>query len=271
MSELAAACRDLIQLYPSAAGTVPALRGVTAEFPVGSVTAIVGPSGSGKSTLLRLLSCLESPTAGEVWIQGQPTAGLTGRVRRRLAARKVGYVFQRPSDNLVDYLRVEENIAMAGRMRRADWPDGAVDALLGATRLRSLRHRRPRELAAGEQQCLAFAMAVAGDPAIVVADEPTAELDPEGAATIVELLPGLVAEGRTFVIASHDPELTGAADYVSVIRRGALAAQDAGDGTFVSVVDDADRVSLPEDALKLFPSKRVRTTTDPSGVRLERP
>jgi ABC-type lipoprotein export system ATPase subunit len=271
MPELAAACRDLIQIYTSAAGPVPALRGISAEFPVASLTAVVGPSGSGKSTLLRLLACLERPTAGQLWIQGEPTAHVTGRARRRLTARRVGYVFQRPTDNLVDYLSAEDHVALAGHMRRQHLPQGAVSGVLVATGLEDLRRCRPHELSAGEQQRLAFAMGLVGDPTLVVADEPTAELDPDGAATIIELLPSLAAGERAFVIASHDPGLIAVADQVLVIRHGALTAEGFGDGSLLSVVDDADRVQLPDEARDLFPTKRVRTATDASGVRLERP
>jgi ABC-type lipoprotein export system ATPase subunit len=271
MAELAAECRDLMQIYSSAAGPVAALRGISAQLQAGSLTAVVGPSGCGKLTLLRVLACLEQPTAGDLWLQGQPTAHLTGRARRKLAARTVGYVFQRPIDNLASYLSVEENLRFASCMRQHPANSADIDALFEATALTSLRRQRASDLSVGAQQRLAFAMAVVGEPTIVVADEPTAELDADEAAIITELLPDLVGVQQAIVLASHDPSLIAATNHVLVIRRGTLAAESIDGGELLSVIDDAGRMQLPVDSDELFPTNRAHTVREPTGLRLERP
>ena len=266
----AAECRELVQIYESGGGPVHALRGVSAEVPRESLTAVVGPSGAGKSTFLRLLACLERPTVGEVVIDGVPTAHLSGRARRRLVARRIGYVFQSPADNLIDDMTVVEHVRMAWRMRAAE-PAGAVDDLLALTDLADVARRRPAGLSVGQQQRVAFAMAVAARPALIVADEPTANLDPAGAEALVDLLPRLVADGQTLVICTHDPRVTGAADKVLVISGGTLAAESTGGGELLAVVDEADRVHLPRDLVALFPGRRVRLQVDGDHARIERP
>lgn len=218
----AAACDDVVQIYPTADGAVMAVRGITASFQRGTLTAVVGPSGAGKSTFLRLLACLERPAAGNVIIDGVPTAQLSGRARRRLIARSIGYVFQRPTMNLLDYLDVRGHIGLALQMRTAARPRSAIAELLEGAGLSAMEHERPGGLGAGEQARLAFAMAVAGGPALVVADEPTAELDPDGGASVGALIRSLAERGQTFVVSTHDPTLVSAADRVLHIDGGAL-------------------------------------------------
>ena len=199
-----------------------AVRGITASFPRQSLTAVVGPSGAGKSTFLRLLACLERPAAGDVIVDGMPTAQQSGRARRRLIAASIGYVFQRPSLNLLDYLDARSHISLALKMRTGSHPSSEVDELLEGAKLTGVQWERPGDLGAGEQARLAFAMAVAGNPALVVADEPTAELDPAGAVAVSELVRSLVESGQTFVLSTHDPTLVATADQVMHIERGAL-------------------------------------------------
>jgi len=266
----AAECRELVQIYQSAGGPVHALRGVSAAVERRSLTAVVGPSGAGKSTFLRLLACLERPTVGEVVIDGTPTAQLSGRARRRLVARRIGYVFQSPGDNLIDDLSVVEHVRLAWRMRAAE-PSGAVDDLLALTDLGGVARRRPAALSVGQQQRVAFAMAVAASPALVVADEPTANLDPAGADALVELLPRLVERGQTLVVCTHDARVTTAADKVLVISGGTLAAESTGGGELLAVVDEADRIHLPRELSALFPDRRVRLRADGNHARIEHP
>lgn len=253
----AAACEGLVQIYPSADGPVHALRGVSVDFPAHTMTTVVGPSGAGKSTFLRLIACLEKPTVGEVTIDGTPTVRLSGRARRRLIARQIGYVFQSPGDNLIEDLSVVEHVRLAWRMRAPE-PRGAIDDLLELTRLAPVARSRPAALAVGQQQQLAFAMAVAASPAIVVADEPTANIDPAGAAALIELLPQLVTAGQTLVVCTHDPAVVAAAHKTLLISEGTLAGEAAGDGEMLAVLDDADRLHLPRDLAERFPGRRVR-------------
>jgi ABC-type lipoprotein export system ATPase subunit len=269
-TDLAAECRDLVQMYPAAGGAVLALGGVAARFPTGSTTVVIGPSGAGKSTFLRLVACLERPAAGEVWVDGRATTMLRARARRRIATRRIGYVFQRPADNLLEYLGVRAHLVLALRMRGEH--GAAADRLLATAGLAGVADRRVSSLSAGEQQRLAFAMAVAGDPSLVVADEPTAELDPDATAALVASLPAYADAGQTFLISSHDPAVIEVADQLLVIRRGTLAARAARAGEEpLAVIDDAGRVQLPDDAVDLFPDRRVRLSVVDGRVRIDEP
>lgn len=217
----AASCRDLVQVYPSESGAVPALRGVDAQFPTGSITVITGPSGAGKSTLLRLLACLEPPTAGDVWIAGQRTSTMRKRARHNLVARNIGYVFQRPHDNLIDYLTAIEHLALALKMRTGQHStDRDYREILASIDLGDLATSRPNEFAAGPQQLLAFTMATIGAPALVIGDEPTAELDSDATDRLITLLRTSINTGRTFVLATHEPAIVAIADQHLEVRRG---------------------------------------------------
>jgi putative ABC transport system ATP-binding protein len=270
-TDVVVACHDVVQLFPSGAGTVVALRGIDAEFPTGTITSVVGPSGAGKSTLLRVLAGLDPPSAGEVWIEGRRTAHLRGRRRRQLIARSIGYVNQRPAQNLLDYLTVSQHVTLAWQLRAAALDRGARAEVLDRSGLADLGSARPRDLSSGEQQRLAFAMAVAGAPSVVIADEPTSELDDRETAALVDAVLALARRGQTFIIASHDPALLEAADHAIAIRAGELVARFTPGGEVLTVVDHAGRVALPDAARGLFPDGRVAVTVDGAEVRLRRP
>ena len=217
--ELAASCRGVTQEYRTEAAIVHALRGVDLDVEPGVLTVIAGPSGSGKSSLLRLLACIDRPTGGSVHLAGVDVSAAGERARRRLRRQRVGYVFQRPADNLVPYLRAGEHIELAARLRGCE-PD------LGVLRALGLEHRIdhfPHELSGGEQQRLGFASTVVGTPAIVVADEPTAELDSASAAILVDALLGL-RDRAALVVASHEPVMIAAADRVIHVADGRVVA-----------------------------------------------
>ena len=229
-------CEGLVKEYATATGTVRALKGVDAAFPAGRVTAVVGPSGSGKSSLLRILACVDRPTAGSVRVGGTDVAALGARGRRRVRRRLIGYVFQQPGDNLLPYLTAREQLELAAQLRgRAgsgeDGPPpptgrvgtGEVDRLLGALGLEHRAGHRPEQLSGGEQQRLAFAAAVIGGPALVVADEPTAELDTEAGERLMQAVLGLRDEGVSLVLSSHDPVVTGAVDGIVRLHDGEVA------------------------------------------------
>jgi putative ABC transport system ATP-binding protein len=251
----AAACAGLVKIYWTATGEVHALKGVDAAFPAAALSAVVGPSGSGKSSLLRILAGLDRPTAGQVTVADVRLSGLSVARLRRLRRRLLGYVFQRPADNLVPYLTVAEHLELAARLRRTSGDhDGDLLELLG------LAHRRrhlPRQLSGGEQQRLAFARAVVGDPPLVVADEPTAELDSASAATLLEAVRALAGRGTALVLATHDPAVVALSERTFYLRHGAMEAEASGQEA-LSVIDDAGRVQLPPEALKLFPARRAR-------------
>ncbi len=217
---VAALCRGVGKVYVTEDEEVVALSAVDKDFPRAEVSAIVGPSGSGKSSLLRILACVDRPTTGAVRIAGTEVAGLGARGRRALRRTAVAYVFQNPMDNLVEYLDAAAQVRLAGRLRGTRPDREEVDRLL---RLLGLDHRadhRPAQLSGGEQQRLAFACAVVGRPAIVVADEPTAELDSASADRVLAAVRDLTGEGVAFILSSHDPRVTAAADHLLRLDRG---------------------------------------------------
>jgi len=215
-------CAGLVKEYATATGTVRALKGVDAAFPAGRVTAVVGPSGSGKSSLLRILACVDRPTAGSVRIGGVEVAAMGARGRRRVRRELVGYVFQQPGDNLLPYLTAREQLELAARLR-GRVGSGEGERLLAVLGLAQRAEHRPEQLSGGEQQRLAFAAAVVGGPALVVADEPTAELDSEAGERLMQAVLALREAGTSLVVASHDPVVTGAADTIVRLHDGEVA------------------------------------------------
>jgi putative ABC transport system ATP-binding protein len=219
--EVAASCDGVGKTYRNATGDVRALEGIDAEFRAGAVTAIVGPSGSGKSSLLRLLAGLERPTAGHVEVGGAWFSGMRSGALRRARRDLVGYVFQRPSDNFISYLSVAEHLELSARPRGRAAAPGADELI----ELLGLAHRReslPHQLSGGEQQRAAFAQVALGSPAIVVADEPTAELDARSAEALVAAIRRLAGSGAAVIVATHDPPVFEAADQRVTLSDGRL-------------------------------------------------
>jgi putative ABC transport system ATP-binding protein len=213
-------CGGVVKEYVTATGTVRALKGVDAAFPAGQVTAVMGPSGSGKSSLLRILACVDRPTAGSVRIGGVDVAALGARGRRRVRRRLVGYVFQQPGDNLLPYLTARGQLELAAQLRGRERFEEEAGRLLAALGLEHRAGHRPEQLSGGEQQRLAVAAAVVGGPALVVADEPTAELDTEAGERLMGAVLGLRDQGTSLVLSSHDPVVTGAVDKVVRLHDG---------------------------------------------------
>ena len=263
--DVALRCARLVRIYRSPTGETHALRGVDAVFLGGTVSAVMGPSGSGKSSLLRILALREAPTAGELWIDGAPADRLRSRALRALRRRRLAWVAQRPTHGLMPHLTAAEHVTVASRARASrERPDEVLDRVELAHRARAL----PRRLSGGEQQRLAVAVALVGTPRLVVADEPTAELDDATAALVLAELRRCADAGSCVVVASHDPRLTGTADRVLALRHGVLSSdQDAG-AEVTAVIDSTGRVQLPPGALGLFPDGRTRIHIDTDGVRL---
>jgi putative ABC transport system ATP-binding protein len=268
-SEAAASCVGLVKIYRTAIGEVHALKGIDAVFPARTVTAVVGPSGSGKSSLLRILAALDRQTAGSLRI-GETTISALGRAPlRRLRRRLVGYVFQRPAHNLIPYLTVREHVALAARLRGAgDKSD--VDDLLGLLEMDKRARHRPHQLSGGEQQRVAFAQAVVGAPALVVADEPTAELDSVTGERLLEAVRSLTTLGTSFVLSTHDPRVVESAERTLHLRHGALEAESREMRT-LSVIDEAGRIQLPPRALGLFRDRRAVIEVEHGHVRITPP
>jgi putative ABC transport system ATP-binding protein len=261
--EAAARCSGLVKIYWTATGEVHALKGIDAVFPAAAVSAVVGPSGSGKSSLLRILAAMDRPTAGQVQIGGVRLSGLSVAHLRRVRRRLLGYVFQRPADNQIPYLTVAEHLRLAARLRGAGEGDGGE--LLELLGLADRRHHLPGQLSGGEQQRLAFAKAVVGDPPVVVADEPTAELDRTAGAALLAAVRALAARGTALVLATHDPAVVALAERTLYLRHGAMEAE-ATRQEALSVIDEAGRVQLPPEALGLFPDRRARIGVEQGRV-----
>jgi ABC-type lipoprotein export system ATPase subunit len=206
-----ARCVDLVKTYRTPSGAVHALRGVSLTFTSAALTAVVGPSGSGKSSLLRVLTGIDRATSGEVWVDGRNFARASARGLRRLRRDVVGYVFQRPSDNFLPNLTIGEHLRLAG----GDGLD-VLEALGVAGRIDHL----PDELSGGEQQRAAFAQAVVGGSSVIVADEPTAELDSDSARLVMDGVRSLVSSGVTVVVATHDGAVRALADEVIELDHG---------------------------------------------------
>ncbi len=215
--ELGARCTGVSRVYGAATGAVPALSGVDAEFPAGALTALSGPSGSGKSSLLRVIACQDLPDSGEVWIRGVEVTRLGARRRRLLRRREVGFVFQQPVENLVDYLSAAEHVEWALRLRGAPGDPGP---LLEAVGLGARRDHLPGALSGGEQQRLGVACALAGRPAIILADEPTAQLDAAAAELVIAALLAARSSTTALIVSSHDPALVAEADHVVRLVHG---------------------------------------------------
>jgi ABC-type lipoprotein export system ATPase subunit len=211
---------------PGSTAEVRALENVSLSIPQGSFTVLTGPSGSGKTTLLALLGALDRPTRGQVFFQGQElgrcSEGELARVRRR-----VGFVFQ--DFSLIAGLSVEENITyplIPRGVRRAMRHERAR-RLLERLGLADKLSRRPPELSGGEQQRVAVARALAGQPQVLLADEPACHLDPAAGKQLLKLFEELHAEGTTIVLATHDPSLMAQATRLFVLEAGRIQRSDS--------------------------------------------
>ena len=198
-------CRGVEKIYRQGAVEVPALRGVDLDIAAGEFATLSGPSGSGKTTLLSLMGGLDRPTAGEITVDGQTLGGLDNNHLADLRLRKIGFVFQTYS--LIPVLSAAENVEFILRLLGA--PRGEREArareVLAQVGLAGLEARRPSRLSGGQQQRVAVARALATRPAIVLADEPTANLDSATAEDLIALMAELnTASGITFLIATHD-------------------------------------------------------------------
>lgn len=216
----AAVCRDVRKVYRTLDEEVEALKGVDKDFPSGRITTIAGPSGSGKSSLLRILACIDRPDSGSVRIGDTEIAGMGARGRRSLRRTAVGYVFQNPVDNLVEYLDAVEQLRLAARLRGVRPDEEEIDRLLEVLGMSHRRSHRPLHMSGGEQQRLSVACAVMGHPSIVVADEPTAELDSGSADRVLEAFGQLRGEGVAFIISSHDARVIESTDHLLRLEHG---------------------------------------------------
>jgi putative ABC transport system ATP-binding protein len=219
--------KNVTKSYKSGRTEVRALRGITLDIPARRFTMLVAPSGSGKSTLLNLIGCIDSPTSGVITVAGQVVASLNDRALSDFRAQKIGFIFQ--GFSLVPVLSVYENVEYPLVLTRvpAAARRRATLAMLEAVGLSEQKGRRPNELSGGQKQRVAIARALVKHPEIILADEPTANLDSETGAGIVALMRQMQNLSKTtFIFATHDPHLIAQADRIVAMRDGVLTREE---------------------------------------------
>lgn len=220
--------REVWKIFRQGPEEVPAVRGVTLAIERGDFVAMAGPSGSGKTTLLNLIGGLTRPTRGHVWVAGRDVAGMSGRELARMRLEQVGFVFQ--AYNLLPVLTAFENAELPLLMLGVEESErrGRVHELFERTGLTGLEDRRPGKLSGGQQQRVAIIRAVASRPALVLADEPTANLDSATSASLLDMMEELNRETHTtFVFATHDPQVMERARRLIRLVDGEIASDES--------------------------------------------
>jgi putative ABC transport system ATP-binding protein len=217
--------RSVAKTYASGSLSVEALTDLDLEIQEGEMVAIVGPSGSGKSTLMHIIGCLDVPTAGSYLLAGEDVASLDERRLAEVRNRRIGFVFQQ--FNLLAYLPAWRNVELplvyAG-LDRAERRERALRAL-AQVGLADRAHHRPGELSGGQQQRVAVARALVTEPALILADEPTGNLDSASTADVLGLFGELHHSGRTIVLITHEPEVAARAERVVLLRDGRVVQE----------------------------------------------
>ncbi len=219
--------REVTKVYRQGSVDVHALRGLTMDVEAGEFTAICGPSGSGKTTMLNLIGALDAMTSGSIVLEGRELARLNKKELSELRRDRIGFVFQ--AYNLMPVLTAYENAEMVLWVQGVDGPSRRerVMALLEQVGLEGMENRRPSELSGGQQQRVAIARAIASNPVVVLADEPTANVDSETAETLLDLMEELNREqGVTFVFSTHDPRVMERARRVVRLVDGRVASDE---------------------------------------------
>ena len=273
-------CDGLVKIYQTSDIEVVALQGLDLEVEPGELVTLVGASGSGKSTLLNVLGGLDKPTAGRAVVAGHDLMAMRPADRTAFRRNAVGFIWQQTARNLLPYLDAQANVefpmTLTGTGRRERFR--RASELLDVVGLADRAHHRPQQLSGGEQQRVAIAVALANEPAILLADEPTGELDTATAEEIVSVLRAVNVDlGVTGLIVTHDPLVSGHVDRTIAIRDGRISTEtlrDRGgaDGVIsqeYAVLDAAGRMQLPEhyvSALELERRVRLELEHDHIGV-----
>jgi putative ABC transport system ATP-binding protein len=226
LSDVVIRVEGLTKTYRMGSEEVHALRGVHLEIRRNEYVAVMGPSGSGKSTFMNLIGCLDIPSAGQYWLNGQPVAGLSEEALARIRNREIGFVFQ--SFNLLPRASALDNVALplvyAG-VRKRERRERAA-ALLDKVGLGARKDHRPNELSGGQRQRVAIARALVTQPALLLADEPTGALDSKTGEEIMALFGELHAQGQTLMLVTHEPDIAEHAERILFLKDGVIERDD---------------------------------------------
>lgn len=277
-------CEDLVRIYTTDGVEVQALQGLSLSVEAGEVVAIVGASGSGKSTLLNILSGLDKPTGGRARVAGEDLSTMNARQRTAFRRSAVGFVFQQTSRNLLPYLSAVENVTMpmliSGRGTRVE-REARARVLLDLLGVAALADRLPAELSGGQQQRVAIATALANAPAVLLADEPTGELDETSSAEVLDAMRAVAGRlGTTVLIVTHDPMVSDHVARTIQIRDGRTSTEvlrrsvtdDSGTREVAeeyTVIDRNGRLQLPAHhmaSLELHARVRLELEADHVGI-----
>ncbi len=219
--------KNVSKLYPARAeaggGVIRALDDISLSVDPGEWLAVMGPSGSGKSTLVNLIGCLDRPASGEIWLDGQEVASISAADLNRVRAERIGFVFQQ--FHLIPYLTALENVMLAQYFHSMTDEQEALEAV-DRVGLKERAHHLPSQLSGGEQQRVCIARALINDPKIVLADEPTGNLDAQNEEIVLRLLRELHQQGRTIIMVTHDPVVARLAARRIELHHGKVAAQE---------------------------------------------
>jgi len=223
MNDILIELRDVWKIYQMGKVEVNALRGMNFSVKKNEFVSIMGPSGSGKSTAVNMVGCLDIPTKGEVYLDGKDIAHLPESTLAQIRGRKIGFVFQ--TFNLIQTLSAKENIILPMIFQGipADKREKRAEKLLKLVQLEERMNHKPAELSGGERQRVAIARALANDPDIILADEPTGNLDSKTGQVIMKFLKDLnKKEGKTIIMVTHDSELAKNADRIAYLKDGVI-------------------------------------------------
>jgi putative ABC transport system ATP-binding protein len=261
--------RSLIHLYTQEGSDIVALRGVDLDIDAGEMVALLGPSGMGKSTLLQLLAGVMPPSSGSIRLGDIDLGSLTASGRQRLRSTEVSYVLQETSRNLLPYATAEQNVWFAQRGGDRGRAMAKPAQLLDQLGLSDVAHRRVADLPRGKQKLIALAAGLGTSPRLLLADEPTNQLDSEATAQVISLLQSINESfGTTIVLVTHDPVVAAALPRTVTIRDGRVGAEGRHGAQF-AVVDGSGSVQLPPEVLQQFPPQtRLIVAQDDQGIHL---
>lgn len=272
------ACEDLWRVFTGDGVEVQALQGLSLQVGEGELVAVVGASGSGKSTLLAILGAQDVPSAGHVRVAGRTLESLDRRGREAYRREAVGFVWQQTGENLLPYLTAAENVALpmllAGKRDRSKRALELLDLMSVA----DLAHRRPHEMSGGQQQRVAIAVALANGPQVLLADEPTGQLDEATAADVLEAIRAANLQlGVTTVVVTHDRAVSDHVTRTVRIRDGRVSSEVVRDAfehhlaEEFTVIDKVGRLQLPHEYVeRLRLADRVRLTLETDHVQVYR-